>query len=260
VTNNTGFRIGWLDLLTSFTITLNHNQFTITHNTSAQFWSDLSLFWSELWLTVTELVQSQSYFTTGGLSPISSSWRQASWESRPVFFFPIEHLRLESLCNILSEERMGLLFTIAAGPRQAWVPWDSWHYTVSDLRRLQPWGSSPRIYIPQEQGGSVIPPGSGFTFRRLLRLAGLRWRYSNHEWLGFYLNGRLNSVAASMDMLADPTATSWFRRIYIFHFRIPGNVFLNSFPRNGSTCHNTLTKFVPNSVHSTWCIRLRFRF
>jgi hypothetical protein len=43
----------------------------------------------------------------------------------------------------------------------------------------QPGGQGPRIYIPQEQGGPVIPPGTGFTFRRLLRLAGLRWRYWN---------------------------------------------------------------------------------
>jgi hypothetical protein len=30
---------------------------------------------------------SQSYFTTGCLPPISSSWRQASWDSGPVIFF-----------------------------------------------------------------------------------------------------------------------------------------------------------------------------
>jgi hypothetical protein len=30
----------------------------------------------------------------------------------------------------------------------------------------------------QEQGGSVITPGTGFPFCCLLRLAGLRWRYS----------------------------------------------------------------------------------
>jgi hypothetical protein len=35
------------------------------------------------------------------------------------------------------------------------------------------------ICIPQEQGCPVIPPGTGFPLRRLLRLAGLRWRYSN---------------------------------------------------------------------------------
>jgi hypothetical protein len=31
--------------------------------------------------------QSQSYFTTGGLPPISSTWRQAPWDPRPDFFF-----------------------------------------------------------------------------------------------------------------------------------------------------------------------------
>jgi hypothetical protein len=37
---------------------------------------------------------------------------------------------------------------------------------------------SPYLH-PPEQGGPVIPQGTGFPFRRLLRLAGLRWRYSN---------------------------------------------------------------------------------
>jgi hypothetical protein len=40
-------------------------------------------------------------------------------------------------------------------------------------------GPGPRIYIPQEQGSPVIPPGTGFHLRCLLRLAGLRWKYSN---------------------------------------------------------------------------------
>jgi hypothetical protein len=35
------------------------------------------------------------------------------------------------------------------------------------------------MYVPQWQGGPVISPGTGFPFRRLLWLAGLRWRYSN---------------------------------------------------------------------------------
>jgi hypothetical protein len=70
------------------------------------------------------------------------------------------------------------------GPRQRShskfrVPRDSWpHFTVSDSRPPQPGGSGPRIYIPQEQGSPVIPPGTGFPFHRLLWLAGLRWRYS----------------------------------------------------------------------------------
>jgi hypothetical protein len=55
-----------------------------------------------------------------------------------------------------------------------WVPRDPLPY----LRLSQPGQPGPRVYIPQEQGGPVIPSGTGFPFRRLLRLAGLRWRYS----------------------------------------------------------------------------------
>jgi hypothetical protein len=79
---------------------------------------------------------------------------------------------------------MGLSFTIAAGPRQRShfqfrVQLDSLpHFTVSNSRLPQHGGPGLRICIPQDQGGPVIPPGTGFPFRRLLRLAGLRWRYS----------------------------------------------------------------------------------
>jgi hypothetical protein len=100
-------------------------------------------------------------------------------EAHDLYFFPTEHLRLYSLRNILSNERMGRSFTIAAGPRQRIhcsfrVQRHSWpYYTVSDSRLHQPGGPGPRIYISQEQGGPVITPGTGFPFLRLLRLAGL---------------------------------------------------------------------------------------
>jgi hypothetical protein len=84
----------------------------------------------------------------------------------------------------LSDERAGLSFTAAAGPRQRSYsgvrdPRGSWPYfTVPNSRLPQPGGPGLRLYIHQEQGSRVIPPGAGFPFRRLPRLAGLRWRYS----------------------------------------------------------------------------------
>jgi hypothetical protein len=90
----------------------------------------------------------------------------------------------------LPNERMGMSFTIATGPRQrshsrVRVPRDSWPYfTVSDSRFRQPRGPGPRIYIRQEEDGPVIPPGTGFPFRRPVRLAGLQWRYLNPPQLG----------------------------------------------------------------------------
>jgi hypothetical protein len=72
----------------------------------------------------------------------------------------------------LLDGRTGLPFTTSAGPHQrshswVWVPQDSWSYirvTVSASRLPQPQGQGPHIYIPQEQGGPVIPPGTGFPF------------------------------------------------------------------------------------------------
>jgi hypothetical protein len=61
------------------------------------------------------------------------------------------------------------------------------HILLSDSRLPQPGGPGPRIYIPHEQGGPVIPSSTGLLFRRLLQLAGLWWRYStlnlHIEWL-----------------------------------------------------------------------------
>jgi hypothetical protein len=53
------------------------------------------------------------------------------------------------------------------------------HVLLSHLRFPQPGGPGPHIYIPQEQGYPVIPPGIGFPFCCVLRLAGLWWRDSN---------------------------------------------------------------------------------
>jgi hypothetical protein len=53
------------------------------------------------------------------------------------------------------------------------------HILLSHLRLPEPGLPGPLIYIPPEQGGPVIPLATGFPFRLLLRLAGLRWRCSN---------------------------------------------------------------------------------
>jgi hypothetical protein len=110
--------------------------------------------------------QSQSYFTIGGLPPVSSFWWQAPWDSRSVIF-----LQLNSCgCNILSNERVCLSFTTAAGPRQrshsqVRVPRKSWlYFTVWDPRLPEPVGPGSRIYIAQEQGGPVIPQALGSLF------------------------------------------------------------------------------------------------
>jgi hypothetical protein len=156
---------------------------------------------------------------------------------------------------------MVLSFTIAAGPRQRGhsqvrVPQDSWTpFTVSDSRFPQSWGSGPRIYIPQEQDGAVISPGTGFPFRRLLRLARLRWRYSNpppHGCLFSSTTLPCTTYVASrrirnkhvhflaMDVYCCPERASTgplpSNGCPLVERLCHGNVFVDSFPSNGSTC------------------------
>jgi hypothetical protein len=124
--------------------------------------------------------RSRSHFTTGGLPSLSSFWREAPWDlRRTICYFQLNTCSYSPY--VTSSLTRG--WVCCFGPRQhshsqVRVQRDSWPYfTVSDSRLPQPGGPGPRVYIPQEQGGPAIPPGTGFPFIRLLRLAGLHWRY-----------------------------------------------------------------------------------
>jgi hypothetical protein len=80
------------------------------------------------------------------------------------------------LCNLLVQLLLGLARAVTLGSNFCRT---HDHIVLSHLRLPQPERPGPLIYIPQEQCVPVIPPGTGFPFRRLLRLAGLRWKYSN---------------------------------------------------------------------------------
>jgi hypothetical protein len=72
------------------------------------------------------------------------------------------------VCNLLVQLLLGLARAVTLGSKSRRT---RDHILLSHLRLSQPGGPGSRIYIPREQGGPVIPPGTGFTFRRLLRLA-----------------------------------------------------------------------------------------
>jgi hypothetical protein len=64
------------------------------------------------------------------------------------------------------------------------VPQKSQPYFTVCFETPSTWRIRSPYLNPPGTGWSVIPPGTGFPFRRLLRLAVLRWRYSNPPPLG----------------------------------------------------------------------------
>jgi hypothetical protein len=94
------------------------------------------------------------------------------------------------------------------------------HILLCHMRPLSE-GPGPCIYIPQEQGGQFILQGIGFPFCRLLRLAGLRWRYSNlpphgSDWLKFKLHCDWRSVGQFV-LVPGPLWGTWpdFNFLYL---------------------------------------------
>jgi hypothetical protein len=109
-------------------------------------------------------------FTTNQFVLATSPLRLAS-----NFIFPLNTYGYSTYGSVV----YNCFWSSPAQLSQVRVPLDSWpHFIVSDSRLHQPGGWGPRIYIPEEQGRPVIPPGTGFHFHRLLRLPELRWRYS----------------------------------------------------------------------------------
>jgi hypothetical protein len=105
--------------------------------------------------------QSQSNFTTGGLPPISVSWRQAPWDSRSVFIqlntcghspYVTFSMTRKWVC------RLQLLLVLASAVifRSESRGTRDHILLVSNFRLPQPEGPGPRIYIPQEQGGPTV--------------------------------------------------------------------------------------------------------
>jgi hypothetical protein len=164
-----GLDIGFIDhFITQHVIALNYSaianfdnlQFTREH---AKSFPARSVFCSSCFVTVSNNTYSSAFGLKSSVNSdsilteifdrqsASLSWNKASiWGLRTDFYY-CQTIAGLLMWGTLSDDRMGLWFTIAAGPRQRVPVGLATIFSVSDLR---------------------LP------FRRLLRLAGLRWRYS----------------------------------------------------------------------------------
>jgi hypothetical protein len=94
-------------------------------------------------------------------------------------FLSTGHLRLWSLCNIISDVRMGLSLQLLLALANSVIAGSESREAHDRILQSQIRDSSILVdqvpmCMPQEQGGSVIPPDIGFHFHRLLRLGGIR--------------------------------------------------------------------------------------
>jgi hypothetical protein len=113
---------------------------------------------------------------------VSMSWYRAPlWDLRPDI--TSVGMLLSEICGLVSMGRP-LWREDGSAVCSVITQWSeslrTRNHTLLSLPRLpQPGGPGSRIYIPQKQGGSILLLGTGLPLRRLLRLAALRWRYSN---------------------------------------------------------------------------------
>jgi hypothetical protein len=94
---------------------------------------------------------------------------EISFRQLRVCYFVAPSLTRRRVCNILVQLLLGLARAVTIGSKSRRT---HGHILLSHLRLPQPGRPGPRIYIPQEQVGPVIAPGTGFPLCRLLRLAG----------------------------------------------------------------------------------------
>jgi hypothetical protein len=112
--------------------------------------------------------QSQSYFTTDGLPPISSSWRQSPWGSLPEFSFQLNTCGHSAyVTSSLTRGwvcRLQMLLALASAVILGSESRGTHNHIFCCLRfeTPKPGGPGPLTYIPQEQSGPVINPGTVF--------------------------------------------------------------------------------------------------
>jgi hypothetical protein len=142
----------------------------------------LATFLGDRWLHPQKTVISKSkllYDWRSVSQSVSMSWYRASlWHMWPDITscqkVVVWNLRLVSVGRPVWWEDGSAIFSVITQWSESRIIHN--HTLLSHLRFPQPGGPGSRIYILQEQGGPVTPPGTGFSLHCLLWLAGLWWR------------------------------------------------------------------------------------
>jgi hypothetical protein len=213
-------------------------------------------------IILTDRSKSQSYFTTGGLPPISLFWRQDPWDSGPVFFFNWMALCSHSpyatssltrgwICSLqllLAFSSAVILRSDSRGTR--------YHILLCQIRYSPTWRARSPYFYPPGTGWHSYTPRHWIPFSSLLRLRGLQWRYStpsphrSDSWSKLadprYIgSARTTQKTRPPVLLCDVIKHSQAARTQRKHcccivwcHRLRWSVFTEPLPRNG--LHNTV--------------------
>jgi hypothetical protein len=99
------------------------------------------------------------------------AWYRARFGTCDQILLPVWRL-LSCSCGAPSLRR-GWVCSLQCNHSMVRVTQNRNHTLLSHLRLPQLGGPGSHIYIPQEQGGPVKPPGTGLPLRHLLQLTGL---------------------------------------------------------------------------------------
>jgi hypothetical protein len=150
--------------------------------------------------------QRQSYVTTDGESA-SQSWCKAPiWAPKNQIFVSVRHLRVCSCGRPLWREDGPVVYNCYwfspaqsfSGPSPARLMAMPYCFTLENPPTWR--ARSSYLYRPGTRW--PVPPGTGCPFRRLLRITGLWWRYSNPTSSG----EALASSAQSTHVVSSRTA------------------------------------------------------
>jgi hypothetical protein len=101
-------------------------------------------------------IESESYVTTNG-QPASLSWNEAPfWGSQPDLYYCLPVVGL-LIWGALSDERTGLSFAIATGPRQRSHFGSESHRTHGHILLSQIWDFPFASYTSQGHSGGIRP-------------------------------------------------------------------------------------------------------
>jgi hypothetical protein len=204
VTNNNGFWTGWSDLLTpylqSLTITMHYSNSKYIFS-SILLWSDIFLFWYELRLSsflVCLLLVSELLLLSASTDLVLKSKSCCDWRSvDQSLLVSSTHLGLMARFLLLSDSRGFVDVERSLWREDRSVVYNCcWSSPAQSFLDSSPAGLVTIFYCLifetsrtwRARSSYLYPPERWFSFRRLLRLAGLRRRYSNPPPLASYLN------------------------------------------------------------------------